>query len=88
MTHPAENDATLADVMEAIRSARTAHEWPVETDDGIDWHRCTCGRRPPLGTNEELWFSDHHDGALAHAAMTAGRVIPPASTAQPTEETK
>jgi hypothetical protein len=58
----------------ALREARTAHEWPVETDDGLDYSRCTCGTSPPYspgGCETGFWWADHHDGALVAAILAA-----------------
>lgn len=65
---------TGEDRVMALQVARTAHEWPVETDAGLDHSRCTCGARAPLspgGGLESLWYSQHHDEALVAAVLGA-----------------
>jgi hypothetical protein len=60
------------DALSALQAARTAHEWPVETDEGLDYSRCKCGDKAPLtpgGSLDALWYSDHHDKALLAAVL-------------------
>lgn len=61
-----------AGLVETLRAARAAHEWPVETDDGLDYSRCTCGARPPYspgGSGDASWLADHHDAHLARVVQ-------------------
>lgn len=65
-------DEALRVGVEALREARTTHEWPVETDDGLNYSRCSCGAKPPYspgGAEDPLWMADHHDEALVRALL-------------------